>query len=202
MSVRTITANARTRANLNPRLSGSCAIFPLVAMTEIAMPDFRGRNQERSVNHFTLDVRRFIALRTSGEPAYTPACLPSRCRSRACQPAHRVTILHAANAHPLGGAGHAAAAIPGALRCAQRDLARGALVIWYSFFAPRAASFPKDRVFLSNFFLTRGFVACPAKFRHFSAIFKYSKPFRIWPLSGIANPRHRATVAGFWARYA
>jgi len=65
MSVRPITANARTTANLNPRLSGSCAIFPLVAMTEIAMPDFRGRNQERSVNYFTLDVRRFIALRTS-----------------------------------------------------------------------------------------------------------------------------------------
>jgi hypothetical protein len=41
-------------------------------------------------------------------------------RGRACQPAHGVAILHAAVALPLGGAGHAAAAIP-----KRRDVAAG-----------------------------------------------------------------------------
>src|SRR5262249_22730585 len=86
---------------------------------------------------------------------------------RACQPAHSVTILHAAIAHPLGGAGYSAAAIPGALRCAQRDLMRGAFGNLPSCFARRAASVSNDRAILSNFFLTRRSLAWLAKFRHF-----------------------------------
>src|SRR5262249_43105947 len=86
----------------------------------------------------------------------------------------------------------------GALRCAQRDLTRGAFGNLPSCFARRAASVSNDRAILSNFFLTRASVAWLAKFRHFSAICRYSKPFRILALSGIAKPRHGATVAGFW----
>src|SRR5215831_10838201 len=62
---------------------------------------------------------------------------------------------------------------------AQRDLTRGAFGDLSSCFARRAASVSNDRAILSNFFLTRGSVAWLAKFRHFSAIFRYSKPFRI-----------------------
>src|SRR5262249_61988491 len=85
----------------------------------------------------------------------------------------------------------------GSLRCAHRDLTRGAFCNLPSFFVRRAASVSNDRAILSNFFFTRAYVAWPAKFRHFSAICRYSKPFRILPLSGIAKPRHGATVAGF-----
>src|SRR5262249_10900015 len=45
---------------------------------------------------------------------------PPWCRGRAGQPAHGVTILHAAIAHPLGGGGHAAAVVP-----KRRDVAVG-----------------------------------------------------------------------------
>src|SRR5215831_6052110 len=62
---------------------------------------------------------------------------------------------------------------------AQRDLTRGAFGDLSSCFARRAASVSNDRAILSNFFLTRGSVAWLAKFRHFSAIFRYSKPLRI-----------------------
>src|SRR5262249_13825836 len=79
---------------------------------------------------------------------------------------------------------------------AQRDLTRGAFGDLSSCFARRAASVFNDRAILSNFFLTRGSVAWLAKFRHFSAISRYSKPFRILPLLGIANPRHGTIVAG------
>src|SRR5262249_49335018 len=48
------TANARTSANLNPRLSGCRAIFSPSWQDQIAKPHFRGRNQERCVNYFTL----------------------------------------------------------------------------------------------------------------------------------------------------
>src|SRR5262249_50108524 len=98
-----------------------------------------------------------------GESAYTPACLLSRCRSRACRPAHSVTVLDAAVALPLSRAGHAAAAIPGALRCAQRDLTGGAFGNLPSCFARRAASVSNDRAIFSNFFLTRGSVAWLAR---------------------------------------
>jgi len=44
----------------------------------------------------------------------------SRRRRRSCEPPHSVTILHAAIAHPLGGAGYPAAAI-----AERRDVATG-----------------------------------------------------------------------------
>src|SRR5262249_60375361 len=48
-----ITVNARTTANLNPRLSGSCAICSPRGPGSNA-PDVKGRNRERCVNYFTL----------------------------------------------------------------------------------------------------------------------------------------------------
>src|SRR5262245_40739471 len=42
VSATTMTANARTSVNLNPRLSGCGAIFPPYDNDRIAMPDFRG----------------------------------------------------------------------------------------------------------------------------------------------------------------
>jgi len=48
----TIAANARTSANLNPRLSGSRAIFPPHGNDRIAMADFSRVKQERCVNYF------------------------------------------------------------------------------------------------------------------------------------------------------
>jgi len=108
------------------------------------------------VNYFTLDVLRFIALRTSiaspargavAEPVILPIAsryctLPSRIRST-------VPVIR-----PLRSRG--------ALRCAQRDLTRGAFGNLPSCFARRAASVSNDRAILSNFFLTRGSVAPPS----------------------------------------
>ena len=58
-------------------------------------------------------------MRSGGSCSIIP-CSPPWCRRRACQPAPSVTILHAAIALPLSGAGHAAAAIPN-----RRDAAAG-----------------------------------------------------------------------------
>src|SRR5262249_29709545 len=69
-----------------------------------------------------------------------------------------------------------------------------------SCFARRAASVSNDRAILSNFFLTRGSVAWLAKLRHFSAIFRYSKPLRIIAPFGYSKtpPRSCALLRAPW----
>jgi hypothetical protein len=53
MTTRMITANPRTTANLNARLS--CAMFcPPGTRAHFAISNFRGENCERCVNYFTL----------------------------------------------------------------------------------------------------------------------------------------------------
>ena len=53
-SVRVTTVNnARTNANLNPRLSGCCAMFPLVAPTGLWET-----KQQKCMNYFTLGPGR------------------------------------------------------------------------------------------------------------------------------------------------
>jgi hypothetical protein len=51
---RTITANARTTANLNARLSGSCAMSASWHQSRCRYSSFTGEDRERCVNYFTL----------------------------------------------------------------------------------------------------------------------------------------------------
>jgi len=91
-------------------LLGGAAAGPVVARAQQPMP-----------------VIGYLNSRTAdGDAPYRTIRIVRRARSaprrrrRACEPAHSVAILHAAIAHPLGGAGHPAATV-----AEGRDIAAG-----------------------------------------------------------------------------
>jgi hypothetical protein len=80
--------NARINATLNPRLSGCCAIFPL--SWQRPTPDFRGEEQQRCMNYFTLGST-IGATRTADHEVTTVAVRVSVPRGPLARHAHATT---------------------------------------------------------------------------------------------------------------